>query len=274
MRSRASWLLAAVLLTTLVPASALAADGPAPFPWPPTPWASERPNDAVDVPDAQRARPFAAPVVRKGPAASGAVALTFDDGYNRRACMLIADKLRQHGAVGTFFINGQWLVRAPDAWRRILEGMEVGNHTRSHPDLTREPHPVVINQIRSNEVIHERVLGRPMLKVFRPPYGAHSERIGRIAAQLDYERVVLWNVDTEDWKPKARVDRIVRRATGAPPGSIILMHCGPGATVKAVPEIIRHYQQRGIRLEGLSVVLRGARSSKWDSRPSRYGEAS
>jgi hypothetical protein len=49
------------------------------------------------------------------------------------------------------------------------------------------------------------------------------------------------------------------------------MHCGPGATVKAVPEIIRHYKRRGIRLEGLSVVLRGARSTKWEDGSTRYG---
>lgn len=268
MRTRAWWLLAVALLWSLLPSSALAVDETEPLPWPPPPWA----DDVVEEPSAEPVRPPAAPVVRKGPAASGAVALTFDDGYNQRACKLIADKLRQHGAVGTFFINGQWLRRAPDAWRRILEGMEVGNHTRSHPDLTREPHPVVINQIRSNEDIHERALGRPMLKVFRPPYGAHSERIGRIAGQLGYERIVLWNVDTEDWKPKAKVKRIVRRATGAAPGSIILMHCGPGATVKAVPEIIHHYKQRGIKLVGLSEVLRGARGSEWASGSSRYGD--
>jgi len=264
MRTRGLMLsLVVILLSALWTAAPVAAAAAEPFPWPPTPWAD-------GTPEAERERPPAAPIVRRGRAATGAVALTFDDGFNRRGCSLIADKLRQHGAVGTFFINGQWLKRSPATWRRILAGMEVGNHTRSHPDLTREPHPVVINQIRSNEDIHERVLGRPILKVFRPPYGAHSERIGRIAGQLGYERVVFWNVDTEDWKPKARVKRIVRRATGAPPGSVILMHCGPGATVKAVPEIIRHYKRRGIELAGLSVVLEGARSAGQSGIPSRY----
>ena len=43
-------------------------------------------------------------VVRSGPRSSGAVALTFDDGHNIRACARIADTLRERGAVGTFFI--------------------------------------------------------------------------------------------------------------------------------------------------------------------------
>lgn len=223
------------------------------------------------VPESER--PRAAAVVRRGRPSTGAVALTFDDGYNSRACSLIADQLRRHDAVGTFFINGQWLQRAPVTWRRILEGMEVGNHTRSHPDLTHQPHPVVINQVRSNEDIHEQVLGRPMLKVFRPPYGAHSERTDRIAGQLGYEYVALWNVDSEDWRREATPASIVRRAVGAAPGSIILMHCARSATVKALPHVIRHYQRRGIELAGLSTVLEGAVTTRGgDARAQRYDQ--
>jgi peptidoglycan/xylan/chitin deacetylase (PgdA/CDA1 family) len=196
-----------------------------------------------------------AKVVRMGRRDSGAVALTFDDGFNLKACARIADTLRQNGAVGTFFINGNHLKSEPAKWRGILDGMQVANHTRSHHRLTSEPHPVVIKQIRQNEAIHERVLGRPMLRVLRPPYGSHGDRIGRIAAQLGYERIVLWNVDTNDWKPSMRPDAIVRRATGAPPGSIILMHCSRNATARALPRIVRHYQRRGIELAGLKQVL-------------------
>lgn len=212
-----------------------------------------------------------AKVVRKGPRSSGAVALTFDDGYNAKACGSIARTLRRNDAVGTFFINGQWVKREPNRWKRILEGMEVGNHTRSHPYLTKEPHPIVLNQIRSNEWIHEQALGRPMLKVLRPPYGAYGERVGRIAKQLGYDHVVMWNVDTGDWKPNAKPKRIVRTATGAAPGSIILMHCGSSATAKALPRIVRHYQRRGIELTGLSEVLKGARGEQGKVKSEPYG---
>jgi peptidoglycan/xylan/chitin deacetylase (PgdA/CDA1 family) len=194
-------------------------------------------------------------VVRSGPRSSGAVALTFDDGYDRAVCASIADTLREHGAVGTFFVNGTHLQAHPQRWREILEGMQVGNHTRSHHDLMREPHPVVIHQIMHNEAIHERVLGRPMSKLLRPPYGAYGERIQAIAAQLGYEQLVLWSVDTYDWMRSTSTREIVRRATRAGPGSIILMHCSRAATARALPAIIRHYQSRGIALAGLDEVL-------------------
>ncbi len=201
-------------------------------------------------------------LVRKGPASSGAIALTFDDGYSVEACASIADTLREHGAVGTFFINGQWLQQQPDRWRRILEGMEVANHTRSHRNLEEAPDSVVINQIRSNEYLHESLLGRPMLKVLRPPYGAYDRRVGQIAKGLGYDQIVLWNVDTGDWKPGAKPKRIVEAATGRAQGSIILMHCAHDATARALPQIVRHYQRRGIEVAGLSKVLVGAKAGK------------
>ncbi len=38
------------------------------------------------------------------------------------------------------------------------------------------------------------------------------------------------------------------------------------------PEIIRHYKQRGIKLEGLSVVLQGARAMEGSHAGAGYGE--
>lgn len=200
--------------------------------------------------------PPMARVVRSGPRSSRAVALTFDDGHNIRACARIADTLRERGAVGTFFINGNHLKTRPARWREVLEGMPVANHTRSHRNLTEEVHRVVRKQIRENEDIHLRVLGRPMLKLLRPPYGASGDRVGRIAAQLGYDRIVLWNVDTHDWKPSSSARAVARRAKRAAPGSVILMHCSRAATAKALPSIIRHYKSRGIELAGLQEVLR------------------
>ena len=262
MRSLLSAALAVALGVASLPGSAFAAESDeSAFPWPPSPWVTEPKVE----------EPPTAMVVRKGRRATGAVALTFDDGYNSKACARIGNILRRYDAVGTFFINGQWIKKRPQRWRSILEGMELANHTRSHPDQTKEPHPVVKRQIRTNEWIHEKALGRPMLKVLRPPYGAYGERIGRIAAQLGYEHVVMWNVDTGDWRPNAKAKRIIRRAIDAPPGSIILMHCARDATARALPAIIRHYQRRGIELAGLSTVLEGARGVSGDAVPERYG---
>ncbi len=202
-----------------------------------------------------KSKPPMARVIRSGPRSSGAVALTFDDGYNSSACARIADTLRKHGAVGTFFINGNYLKAEPAKWRRILAGMPVANHTRSHLDLTQVPDRVITKQIRENEGLHERILDRPMLKLLRPSYGAYDDQVRAIAYQLGYRHIVLWSVDTYDWERTSSVRSIVRRATGAAPGAVILMHCARNATAKALPAIIRDYRSRDIELAGLDEVL-------------------
>ena len=74
-------------------------------------------------------------------------------------------------------------------------GQAVGNDTRSHRDLTTETDAVVRKQLLQNERLHESILGRPMLRVFRPPYGAHDRRVRRLAGELGYRYTVLWTVD-------------------------------------------------------------------------------
>jgi peptidoglycan/xylan/chitin deacetylase (PgdA/CDA1 family) len=196
-----------------------------------------------------------AQIIKAAPRSTGAVALTFDDGWNHRACSRIADILRARNVRATFFVNGRELDERPWKWRRILEGMPVGNHTYAHKRMTGLSDDAIRRQLKRNERVHEELLGRPMLKLFRPPFGAYSERVRRVAAEAGYGRMVLWNVQPHDWSPRTTAGQIVRRATGARRGSIILLHCRYGATVQALPKIIRHYRQRGIRLVGLDELL-------------------
>lgn len=220
---------------------------------------------------AKASLPPEAIVVRKGPRSSGAVALTFDDGFDLEACASIADTLRANGAVGTFFINGIWIDAQPARWRAALEGMEFANHTRSHRNLADAPRGKITRQIDENEQIEERALGRPMSKVLRPPYGAQDRLVRQVAKELGYDVIALWSRDTQDWSASATVRSIVKRATGAPAGSIILMHCGPDATAKAMPKIVRYYQRQGIELAGLSTVLKGAKGTVSGGKVESYG---
>jgi len=196
-----------------------------------------------------------AKVVRSGPRSSGGVALTFDDGWGEASCERIGKTLRREGVVGTFFINGVHIKREPARWRRILKGMPVANHTRSHPFLTRVSTTVIRNQIRDNERVHEKVLGRPMLKLMRPPYGAYDSRVVRVAGSLGYKKIVLWSQSSGDTSSGATVSSIIRHSTGGRPGSIILMHCARNITAKALPSIIRHYKRRGIPMIGLDEMF-------------------
>jgi peptidoglycan/xylan/chitin deacetylase (PgdA/CDA1 family) len=194
-------------------------------------------------------------LVYSAPHPRGAVALTFDDGWGEANCERITRTLRSNGAKATFFINGVHLNAQPAFWRRILRGFPVANHTTSHFDLVTLPDSVIRQQIARNEAIHERILGRPMLKVLRPPYGSQDARVRRIAGSLGYRYTVLWNRSAADTSSLATASSIVRHTTGAPPGSIILMHCAQDVTADALPSIIRHYRARGIAMVGLDTLL-------------------
>ncbi len=197
-----------------------------------------------------------AKVVRHGPRSSNGVALTFDDGWGVDSCEQISKTLTRMGATATFFINGNHLRADPARWRRILKDFPVGNHTRSHLWLTRVSKHKIRGQLRNNQWIHHWVLGRRMTRVFRPPYGAYNHLVRRVAGRWGYNHLVLWSHSSGDTSPAATVSSIIRHTTGAPRGSIILMHCGPSVTARALPAVIRYYQRRGIRLIGLDEMLR------------------
>jgi peptidoglycan/xylan/chitin deacetylase (PgdA/CDA1 family) len=206
-------------------------------------------------------------LVSAAPRPHGAIALTFDDGWGEANCERITQALRAHGVTATFFINGVHLKAQPRFWRRILRDMPVGNHTVSHLDLVAQTADEVRHQLRKNEAIHEDVLERPMVKVFRPPYGSSDARVRRIAGSLGYQWTVLWSRSAADTSPAATVTSIIRHTTGAPAGAIILMHCGPDATADALPTIIRHYKARRIRMVGLDELLGMTSADPGDERP-------
>ena len=48
-----------------------------------------------------------------------------------------------------------------------------------------------------------------MVKVLRPPYGASDQRVLRIAGELGYRYVLLWDVSAADTSPSATVSRVI-----------------------------------------------------------------
>jgi peptidoglycan/xylan/chitin deacetylase (PgdA/CDA1 family) len=183
-----------------------------------------------------------------------AVALTFDDGPSTHT-RAILDTLRRLNAPATFFVVGNVAERRPELVRRMhAYGMAVGNHSYAHPyrpPFASRP----LREIR-DEIVRGAAVITPLATaptVFRPPGGTVSPRVIEVA-RAQGQRIVLWSVDAEDWRPgttasriSARVLRDVRR------GSIVLLHDGGGnraQTVKALPAIVK-----GIRARGFELVL-------------------
>jgi peptidoglycan/xylan/chitin deacetylase (PgdA/CDA1 family) len=198
-------------------------------------------------------------VYRHGSRARRVVALTFDDGYSPTATLEILRILEAEHVPATFFPYG-WAVRAnPAVWRRVAaDGYEIGNHTQAHRDLARLTYRQALEQLTTAQSTIERVTGRPMTTLFRPPYGSYTAATLRAAGAAGYDALVLWDVDTRDWSGVSS-STITARATAGGNGSIVLMHAGPAATPHALRAIIRSYRARGFDFVSLTELLhRGA----------------
>lgn len=181
------------------------------------------------------------------------VALTFDDGWDAGRCAQIADTLRKRRVTATFFPNGSIVRAAPARWRSILRGFVVANHTLTHAWLDRLSVEGIRREISTNEAVIEQALGRPMLRLLRPPYGAYDQQVLQVADALGY-RTVLWDVDSGDTSTSSSTT-VVRNATRGVNGSIVLMHCGPAVTPAALGSVISAYRARGFEFVDLATML-------------------
>ncbi|MFJ8778430.1 MULTISPECIES: polysaccharide deacetylase family protein [unclassified Streptomyces] len=159
--------------------------------------------------------------------------LTFDDGPDPRYTPHILDTLAEHDVRAMFFVCGEMAVDNQDLLARMSdEGHVVGNHTWSHPLLTRLTRSRIRSEMeRTCDVIEDAYGERP--EWFRAPYGAWNRAAFQLGAELGMEPLA-WSVDTLDWTtPGTR--RIVGAVEhGAAPGVVVLSHDAGGDRSQSV----------------------------------------
>lgn len=176
-------------------------------------------------------------------------AITFDDGPSRNTPQLL-DMLAQYGIPATFFLLGKQAELYPDIVRRIAaEGHEIGNHSYSHPNLRLLSPERKNDEIRRTDAILRALGVTPLF--LRPPYGAFDQHTVDVADSLNLS-VVLWSLDSRDWKSlpadyaKLRNTRGHVYPTGALRG-IFLFHDTHKSTVGDLPRIIANLRAGGCR---------------------------
>jgi peptidoglycan/xylan/chitin deacetylase (PgdA/CDA1 family) len=186
------------------------------------------------------------------------VALTFDDGPTRWTPDLVK-VLREHRARATFFEIGKKAVARPDLVLLESSVGEVGNHSWSHPSLTKLPNDRVVGQLVLTQNAVETISGeRPNL--YRPPFENHDARVDGIAVGLGLLDV-LWNVDSGDASgestPSAQqvAQNLVSRVRA---GGIILLHEGESAptSIDALKLFLPRLRQLGLHAVSVSDLLR------------------
>lgn len=175
------------------------------------------------------------------------IALTFDDGPGDRTGELL-DQLEKYDAKATFFMLGQKVSSYPDEIKKMKEiGCELGNHSYDHPNLAKLGADGVKKQIGDTNSKIQAIVGEGA-SVMRPPYGAISATLKANAGMP----LILWNIDTLDWKTrnaKATVDMVMENAKD---GGIILMHDIHTESVDAAIELIPKLLEKGYQLVTVS----------------------
>lgn len=184
------------------------------------------------------------------------VALTFDDGPSEYTAQYL-QILKDHGAVATFFCEGNSIAADPETAKAIVDaGCQIASHTNSHADLTALDAAGVQSELTTSFDAIKSATG-VSTTIFRPPYGEFSQ-----STWLNTNGVasvsVRWDVDTEDWQQPG-ADKIVSNAElGVRPGSIILMHDGGGnrdQDLEALPKIIDQLQEEGYEFVTINDLL-------------------
>ena len=165
-------------------------------------------------------------VLNKLPGDGNLLALTVDDGVNTDVVRLYTQFAKDTGVRLTYFVNGTYRSWTDNLalLRPLVESgqIQLGNHTWSHPDLTKLPASRVAQQISRNDEFLKTTFGVDARPYFRPPYGRHNSTVDAVAADLGYTAITLWSGSLAD-STVITEDYIVQMAQRAFTGQAIVI---------------------------------------------------
>lgn len=175
--------------------------------------------------------------------------LTFDCGYENGNTPLILDALKKHKAPATFFAVGNFVSDNPDLIKRIVEeGHTVGNHTFSHPDMskisTKESFGKELSQV---EDLYKEITGEEMAKYYRPPQGKYSENNLQMAKDMGY-RTFFWSLAYVDWiqdQQPSKEEAFEKLLGRVHPGAIVLLHNTSSTNGQILDELLGKWEDMG-----------------------------
>ncbi|MGW3664328.1 polysaccharide deacetylase family protein [Streptomyces sp. NPDC005141] len=168
--------------------------------------------------------------------------LTFDDGPDPRYTPEVLRTLREYDVRAMFFVCGEMVVDNKDLLSEMADdGHLVGNHTWSHPLLTKLSRSAIRSEIERTCEVIEDACGEPPAW-FRAPYGAWNRATFQIGAELGMEPLG-WTVDTLDWTSPGTRSIVGRIESEAAPGVVVLSHDAGGDRSQSV-RALRDYLPR------------------------------
>lgn len=175
------------------------------------------------------------------------VAITFDDGPSKYTKEII-NIFKKYDSNATFFVLGNKVEIYKDTLIESLKnGNEIGNHSYNHKWLIKLSLDEFKEQVnKTQQIIKDNTGYTPTL--IRPTYGSINQKM-KNSIDLD---VVLWNVDSTDWKLKNAKKITNKVLKNVKDGSIILFHDTYKWTADALKTIIPKLIEDGYQLVTVS----------------------
>ena len=176
------------------------------------------------------------------------IAFTFDDGPNPTHTISVINTLVAYDSSATFFMLGRLAASYPDVVKyAVANNMEIGNHSYNHANLANLSAYGVSNDVNSaSSSIYNA--GNVYPKLLRPPYGSVSSTL-KYNAGLP---LILWSVDTLDWKSRNAYSVYNHILANAKDGDIVLMHDIYSSTAEAVKMVVPELIKRGFQIVSVS----------------------
>ena len=182
--------------------------------------------------------------------------LTFDAGFENGNTPAILDALKKHQAPATFFVVGNFISENKDLIKRMeTEGHIVGNHTMTHPDMskisTKESFQKELSDV---EKIYREITGKEMTKFYRPPQGIYSTQNLSMARELGYH-TFFWSLAYVDWyqdnqpDPQEAIAKLTKRIH---PGAIVLLHSTSSTNAQILDELLDKWEAMGYSFHSLN----------------------
>ncbi|AZK45719.1 polysaccharide deacetylase family protein [Paenibacillus lentus] len=189
------------------------------------------------------------------------VAFTFDDGPNPVYTPQILEIFRQASptAKATFYMIGNQIEQHPELAQTVYnEGHEIGNHTYTHPFLSKLTKQECADEvIRTEKLIQETIGMKPL--TFRPPYFDINEQVEGVVASRGYTLIGAMNGAAMDWEQPGVRHIVEKTKETLSPGSVLLFHDGFGdrsQTVEAVQILVRELIAEGYSLVTVSELIK------------------
>lgn len=191
--------------------------------------------------------------------------ITFDAGFENGNTERILDALKKHGVKATFFLVGNYFETQPELVKRMAEeGHTIGNHTYSHPDMSKiSDIQSFQTELQKNEALYRDILGSEMPKLYRPPQGKFCEENLKMAQQLGYS-TVFWSLAYVDWyvddqpTPEQAFSKLLPRIH---PGAVVLLHSTSSTNAEILDELLTKWEETGYSFGDLEAYCAAQKTS-------------